>query len=118
MQRRDTDRCVAFRDDPEVMKVSTEARLEHDFKEELEYAIANPKAFFENPDIAKFHGFDPAQYSGNTALTELAVALPVIYIGNSIYLMLIPNVNITYYKYLIESSRYTSRVWHSRIRVK
>ena len=48
------------------------------------FIIANPKALFENKDIAKFHGFDADAFNSSTSLTELAKHLPVIYIAGKI----------------------------------
>ena len=46
------------------------------------YVIANPKAFFEKPRIAKAYGVDMESISPNTPLDELAKLLPVVYIAD------------------------------------
>ena len=46
------------------------------------YVIANPKAFFEKPRIAKAYGVDMESISPNTPLEELAKLLPVVYIAD------------------------------------
>ena len=46
------------------------------------YVIANPKAFFEKPRIAKAYGVDMESISPETTLEELAKLLPVVYIAD------------------------------------
>ena len=45
------------------------------------FIIANPKAFFDNKDIARFHGLDVDAFNSSTPLSRLAMHLPVIYIA-------------------------------------
>ena len=46
------------------------------------YIIANPKAFLENEEIAKYHGLELAAFSPSTPLVDLAKHLPVLYIAD------------------------------------
>lgn len=46
------------------------------------YVIANPKAFFEKPRMAKAYGVDVDNIDLKTPLTELAKILPVIYVAD------------------------------------
>ena len=46
------------------------------------YVIANPKAFFEKPRIAKAYGIDMESITPNTPLEDLAKLLPVVYIAD------------------------------------
>ena len=46
------------------------------------YVVANPKAFFENPRIAKFYGFDIEEIDMDTPLDALGPLLPVIYVAD------------------------------------
>ena len=46
------------------------------------YIIANPKAFFENEEIAKHHGVDLESFPPSTPLVDLAEHLPVLYIAD------------------------------------
>ena len=46
------------------------------------YVIANPKAFFEKPRMAKAYGVDVENIPPNTPLSELAKILPVVYVAD------------------------------------
>ena len=45
------------------------------------FIIANPKAFFESKDIAKYHGFETDKFNASTPLASLTKHLPVLYIA-------------------------------------
>ena len=46
------------------------------------YVIANPKAFFEKPRMAKAYGVDVENIDPKTPLADLAKILPVIYVAD------------------------------------
>lgn len=46
------------------------------------YVIANPKAFFEKPRMAKAYGVDVENIDPKTPLEELAKILPVVYVAD------------------------------------
>ena len=57
------------------------------------YIIANPVAFFENEDVAKYHGFDLSLYNSSYPIEELCKFLPVLYIAGFYSRNLILNLN-------------------------
>jgi hypothetical protein len=46
------------------------------------YVIANPKAFFEKPRMAKAYGVDVENIDPKTPLEDLAKVLPVVYVAD------------------------------------